>query len=244
MPSTFKTAALAITATIALTQAAQAADSYVLSSGGAQVNFSTNALQSFQSAGIAVSAMAPASYTAPTISFSASESGIGYGSGSLVSSLTANGGLTLASSTVNGAHVDLTNIKVDASTGNVFADGVTQSWTNPTLGSYTGTSFKNQQLFTSTLSGNADIAAGHGAIALTLSDLHFASSAIPVLGNALGVPSFLQTLIFPNLNVGSATASASFNTLSVPSVPEPATWSLMGLGLIGLTAASRLRRIA
>src|SRR3989338_7622977 len=103
MSSAIKTAALAVAATISLCHAAFAANSYVLSSGSAQVNFSTNALQSFQSAGIGVSAIAPASYTAPVISFSASESGISYGTGSTINSLMANGGLSLTSSTVNGA---------------------------------------------------------------------------------------------------------------------------------------------
>ncbi len=241
MSKFIKMAALAFAAGITFAQAASAANTYVLTDGSAQVNFSTNALQSFQSAGIGVSAIAPASYTAPSISFSASANGIGYGSGNLINSLTADGGLRLASSTVTGARIDLTNIKVDATTGNVFADGVTQSWTNATLGSYTGTSFKNQQLFTSTLSGSADIAAGNGNITLSLADLHFASSAIPVLGNALGVPSFLQTLIFPSLNVGNVTVNAAFKLQSATSVPEPATWGLMCLGLFGTVAASRRR---
>ena len=246
MPSFVKTATLIAIAAASISQAALA-NNFVLSSGNAQVAFSTNALQSFQSAGIGVSALSPATYAAPVISFSASDSGIGYGSSSQVSSLTANGGLSLASSTVNGARIDITNIKVDTATGIVSGDGVSQSWNNATLGNYTGTSFKNLQLFTSTLSGNADISKGNGSISLNLADLHFSNAAIPVLGNALGVPAFLQNLIFPSLNVGSATVTASFSAVTLPptpSVPEPGTWLLMALGLVGLLTGSRRARLA
>lgn len=209
---------------------------YVLIEGSAQVNFSTNALQAFQSAGITVSATSPATYTAPTITFTANDMGIQY-SGDVVSALTAEGGLNLTSSTVAGARVNLTNITVDSATGNVFADGQTSSWSNATLGNYTGTNFTQLRLFTSTLTGQSNILLGGDAIHLSLSDLRFSSEAIPVLGNALGIPAFLQSLIFPSLNVGSVAVNASF----APAVPEPDSFILMLLGAGVMSGFARRR---
>lgn len=238
MSSVFKSAVAVAIAALAYTPTAFAAN-YTLTSGSALVVFSTNALQTLLAAGVSIAGTAPAVYTAPTLTFTASDSGIGYGANNTVTSATANGGLKLSSSTVAGAQILLNNIKIDTS-GNVFADGVTSSWTNPTLGSYTGISFSNLNLFTSTLTGNTNIATGNGSIALNLANLKFASPAIPVLGNALGVPAFLQAAIFPTLDVGTASVNASFS-LNAPAVPEASTWAMFGLGLAALGALGRRR---
>lgn len=213
---------------------------YVFDGGGADLTFTSNALQTLAIAGVNVSAVAPATYTPPNIHLTALDDGVIWDEAGDVLSLTASGGFQLTSSTVPGAKVELSNITLDLASQIVYADAVTQSWSNALLGNYTGQSIAHLALFSGTISGQTNIVAGDGEISGSLNNLTLTSAAIPALGNALGVPVTIQNLLFPTLNFGNTALQGSFT----PAVPEPSTWALSLLGLMGLTAATRRRQSA
>lgn len=213
---------------------------YVFNGGGADLTFTSNALQTLAIAGVNVSAVAPATYTPPNIHLIALDDGVIWDEAGEVLSLTASGGFQLTSSTVPGAKVELSNITLDLASQIVYADAVTQSWSNALLGNYTGQTISHLALYSGTISGQTNIVAGDGEISGSLNNLTLTSTAIPALGNALGVPTTIQNLLFPTLNFGNTTLQGSFT----PAVPEPSTWALSLLGVMGLTVATRRRQAA
>jgi hypothetical protein len=214
---------------------------YTFDSGSAQLTFQQSALDTLAVAGISVSATAPATYVAPKISLVPAADGVSWNSSYDITSMTAAGGFVLNSSTVPGAHVDLSNISLDLASKTVFVDAITQSWTNALGKSYTGQTFNHLALFTGTLSGQTNIKAGNSSISSSLNDLFLSSAAIPALGNALGVPTNIQTILFPTLNFGTTTLQGKFTP--TPAVPEPSTTLLTVLGMAGVATVSR-RKLA
>ncbi|MDI1349954.1 PEP-CTERM sorting domain-containing protein [Aquabacterium sp.] len=79
-------------------------------------------------------------------------------------------------------------------------------------------------------SGGAQLVAGHYAVLL---NTYSSSSALSMRGTTSAGRSDLASL----------TLTGGFST-AVAAVPEPGTWALMGLGLLGLALASRRRQVA
>lgn len=210
---------------------------YTFDSGTAGLSFSNNALSALTTSGVSITAIAPASYVQPNIALPTAAAGTSWDSSFNVSTIAMDGGLILTSSSVTGAQAKLTNLSLDVATGSMYGDVTTSSWTNSTLGSYTGKTFTHQALFKGTESGISNIAAGNGTVSLKLDDLFMVSSTIPVLGDALGVAPFLYNAIFPTLNFGNAHATTTFAP-----VPEPGTLALMGIGLLGVAGGQRARK--
>jgi hypothetical protein len=212
---------------------------YTFDSGAAQLTFLDSALSTLGVAGISVSATAPAVYEAPKISLVPATDGVSWNSNYDITTMTAAGGFVLNSSTVPGARVDLSNISLDLASKTVYVDAVTQSWTNALGKSYAGQTFNHLALFTGTLNGQTNIKAGNGEISSSLNDLFLGAAAIPALGDALGVPTNVQKILFPTLNFGATTLQGKFT----PAVPEPSTTLLSVLGMVGVTAVTR-RKLA
>jgi hypothetical protein len=232
--------AVAAAAMVSAASAMASGPGYTLDSGAAQLTFLDSALSTLGVAGISVSATAPATYVAPKISLVPAADGVSWNSNYDITSMTAAGGFVLNSSTVPGARVDLSNISLDLASKTVFVDAVTQSWTNALGKTYTGQTFNHLALFTGTLSGQTNIQSGGGSISSSLNDLFLGAAAIPALGNALGVPTNVQQILFPTLNFGSTTLQGKFTATTVP---EPSTTLLSMLGLVGVTAVTR-RKLA
>lgn len=230
-----KAAAAAVLACLS-TAAMAGGPGWEFKEGGAVLTFTENSLAALNTAGVTVAGAAPATFDGAKITMTSTNDLVTWNDTFDLTSLTGLGGFVLTSSTTPGARVDLTNVTMEP-TGNVYADVVTQSFTSR-FGNYTGRSVERMHLYTSTLAGQTNIQAGNGALDATLSDLTLASGAIPILGDALGVPSFIQTALFPTLNFGQVQLTGSFT----PAIPEPSTIVLHGFGLAAVGLLLRKRR--
>lgn len=87
---------------------------------------------------------------------------------------------------------------------------------------------------------NFDVATGKGL--LTTAPLYLTAGAASAFADAFGIPASLlptvQSTKFGTLAVDVVAATAAPVT---PSIPEPSTYALMGLGLVGIALASRKR---
>lgn len=233
---------LACVAAASLAQGAHAAGpDYEFTGGGAVLTFTSDSLAALNTAGVTVGAIAPATFDGSKINLSSNNDLVKWNAAYDVTSLTGIGGFKLTSSTTAGAQVQLSNVNLDVASGTIYADVVTNSFTNA-FGSYTGKTVTGLALFTGSLVGSTNIVESNLVVNTTLKDLKLTATAIPTLGDALGVPGFIQTALFPSLNFGQTALTGNFAAL--PAVPEPSTWALMGVGLLGLSAVARRRGLS
>lgn len=211
---------------------------YEFKSGGAVLTFTTNSLAALNTAGVTVGALAPATFDGSKITLSSNNDLVQWNAAYDVTSLTGIGGFKLTSSTTAGAQVQLSNVSLDVASGTIYADVVTSSFSSP-FGNYTGKTVTGLALFTGTLVGDTNIVSSNLNVNTTLNDLKLTATAIPTLGDALGVPSFIQQALFPSLNFGQTALTGVFAP-----VPEPSTWALMVAGLVGVGAVTRRRALS
>lgn len=230
--------ALALAGSLMASAAFASGPGYSVTSANAVLTFTPTSLQTLAIAGVAVSGLAPATFDGSKILIGSNDGLVNWNSSFQLTGFNGQGGFRLSSSTVNGARVDLSNIAMDPATGTIYVDAVTQSF-NSAFGNYQGTSVKAAPLFSGTLVGGTNILAGNGNVSFSLNDLKLTASAIPLLGDALGVPQGIQAALFPTLNFGKVDLKASFS--AAPAVPEPSTFALLALGLAGVTAVARKR---
>lgn len=230
----WKMMACAMAATMASAAHAGGPD-FLFEEGGAVLVFTPDSLAALNTAGVSVSAVAPATFDGSKITMTSNDALVTWDDSYNVTSLTGEGGFRLTSITTKGAQVDLTNVTMDSS-GMVYADVVTSSFTSP-FGNYTGKTVSHMPLYSGTLVGNTNIVTSNLVVTNTLNDLTLTATAIPTLGDALGVPTFIQQVLFPSLNFGQVTLTGTFAP-----VPEPSTWALMGCGLLAAAAAASARR--
>lgn len=236
----FKLSTLAASALLSASAFASGPD-YEAVGGSAGLTFSNNALAALTTSGVSISAIAPATYVQPNVALEVDVDGTSWNDSYDVTTIGLVGGFILNSSSVAGARATVSNLSFDVASGVLYGDIVTQSWSNPTLGSYVGQTFGHQAMFYGTRSGSSNIEAGNGNVSLQLNNLYMTSSAIPVLGNALGVAPFLYNAIFPTLNFGNSGVAVQF----VPTpVPEPSAALMLGLGLAALVGVQSVRRKA
>lgn len=230
---------LAIAAMAAMSCAANASGpGYTFAGGGAVLTFTNDSLAALNTAGVSVSATAPATFDGAKINMTSSDSGVLWSNSFDITSMTGSGGFTLSSATTKGAQVVLSNITLDPGALTVFADVATASFSN-SFGAYQGKTISKMALFTGNATGNSNILASNGNLSFSINNLKLSSTAVPELGNALGVPTFIQSALFPSINFGTIALNAQF--AKVASVPEPSTYLLMGLGLFAITQVSRRR---
>jgi len=234
--------AFAVAAIAAMSFAAHASGpGYSFTGGGAVLTFTSDSLAALNTAGVTVTATAPATFDGAKINMTSNDAQVLWNANYDVTSLTGGGGFTLTSGTTKGAQVVLSNIKLDTTSATVYADMVSSSFSS-SFGSYQGKTLSNLALFTGNATGSTNIVGSGSNMSFSIGNLKLSSAAVPELGNALGVPSFIQTALFPSINFGTIALNAQFAKLSsTPSVPEPSTYLLMGIGLIGLVQAKRRR---
>lgn len=217
-------------------------------SGSGNLTFSASLVGALNSGGVTVDPVTPALVTAPTntrgfytaISAAAPvQSLTGTFDGSTVSILgvgTTGGALLTATPdnfTNTGGSLSISNLRVDLSTKSVFAsltgaNGV-GSVNNFLLWNYT------------TLTGPTSFAAVTGTTSSTntLSGLTINTSAFNTFAQALGLTTAGKNAMAAITDYGSITSTISVVASRTPAVPEPSTYMLMGLGLVGMVAASK-----
>ena len=228
--------ALALFGALAASTAFASGPDYKFVDGGATLSFTPSSLQTLGIAGVTVTGLAPATFDGSKITMTSQDSLVEWNARYDLETLRGLGGFGLTSSTVQGAKVDITNIRFDLPSSTIFVDAKTYDY-NSAFGNYKGGTFADLALFKGTISNAMlNIAASQGQVSGSFLDLKLASGAIPVLGDALGVPQSIQQALFPTLNFGRVDLRGTF----VPSpVPEPATYALFALGGVALAGAAR-----
>lgn len=230
--------ALALVGSLVASAAFASGPDHIFVDGGATLTFTPTSLQTLGIAGVSVTGIAPATFDGSKITMSSDDSLVKWGDSHDVSSLGGLGGFRLTSSTVKGAQVDITNVVMDVSSGTIFVDAKTYDY-NSVFGNYKGGTFAGLALFKGVVSGAAfNIDATQGKVSGSLLDLKLTAGAIPVLGDALGVPQGIQAALFPTLNFGRVDLRGTF--VQSP-VPEPSTYALMGVGVLMLAGVARKR---
>lgn len=233
--------ALAIASIAAMSFAANAEGPvFTFTGGGAVLTFTRDSLAALNTAGVSVTGTAPATFDGAKINMTSDDSRVLWDSKFDITSMTGFGGFTLNSATTKGAQVVLSNITLDPGSATVYADAVTSSFSN-SFGSYQGRTVTKLALFTGSLMGSTNIIDSDESVNFSIVNLKLTGAAVPELGNALGVPSFIQTALFPSINFGTITLNGQFEV--APSVPEPSTYLLMAAGLLGLMQAKRRRLV-
>lgn len=192
------------------------------------LSFSNDAIIAFSLGGVAVTGVAPATYTAPTVTNNVVR--VETDAAGVATKLVTNGGAlqTVATAGLTGGpgFLSVTNVTIDVASKTAFADisganGVVAA-TIPffKLANITGdTSVTGPGTFTS------------GANGLTVTP-----EAVAALTKGLALNGFGANVLAGIKDFGTLNA-----TFTVTAVPEPSTYALMGLGLVGAGLVARRR---
>lgn len=166
--------------------------------------------------------------------------------GDVLSAGSAGGAILTApklSGVSTGGSVTVTNLSVDLSAKRVYAD-ITGNFTG--VKGNAATTLTNFHLWNfATLTGPTNVQVGAGTYTNVISGLTITADGLVKFSNALALLDTGRNTLSAVSDFGSITSTiVASGTLVMPTpeVPEPGTWAMMGLGLVGLSLAARQRR--
>lgn len=202
-----------------------------LVSGTGTLSFTDAVISAFAAGGVAITPVAPATWTAPSAATPVNEIVTG-GSGA-VQTVTTSGGLFQKSTpnfTNTGGDITVTNLKVDFTSNTIYANvsGANGLASNPNLALFTFSS----------VTGDTNISSA-GTYNTTISGLSMTAAGKAAYAQGLGLNAIGQSVLGAIADYGSISS-----TITVAAVPEPSTYALMGIGLAGVAFVARRRKNA
>jgi len=242
----FVAAGTAGAATLTAGDMTQSVNDLYLVEGSGALTFSQTLIDALNTGGVEVIAAAPATsniiglpgeYTA--VGVAAPVTQVEVGAGGEVLTATSVGGATQIAGAVKGVSyggtISVTNLKIDMVNKNIYADFVGAGMNK--AGATVNVNATNVLAWSFTDIAGPTSLTTEGTFDTTLSGLSLTTTAFNHLKDGLGLYSIgLIALQGASTDFGSLTS-----TLTVAAIPEPSTYALMGLGLVGIGFAARRR---
>jgi len=250
----FVAAGSASAVTLTAGNTSQSVDGLPFTSGSGALTFSQTLIDALNTGGVEVIAAAPATsnivgapgeYTA--VGVAAPVTQLEVDASGLIQTATSVGGATQIAGAVKGVSyggtISVTNLKIDMVNKNIYADFVGAG--KNSLGATVNVNATNVLAWSFTDIAGPTSITGPVTFDTTLSGLALTTEGFNNLKAGLGLYSIGL--------IALQGASADFGTMSlslytgfppilpppIPSIPEPSTYALMGLGLVGLALARR-----
>ncbi|HYR26136.1 MAG TPA: PEP-CTERM sorting domain-containing protein [Aquabacterium sp.] len=220
-------------------------------SGTGTLTFSQTLIDALNTGGVAVQAVGGA--TSNIVGDAGAYTAVGVGAPVTTLNVDAGGNITQAQSIGGaqqiagavkgvsyGGQVSVTNLRIDMVNKNIYADFLGAG--KNSAGATVNVNATNVLAWTfSTITGPTAVS-GVGTYDTVLSGLSLTTDGFNNLKNGLGLYSIgLIALQGASADFGTLTSSITVAAAPVASVPEPSTYALMGVGLVGIGLVARRR---